>query len=323
MHSQNRSTPAAAQVALSALITPLARHFFGEPNACMSSRGELRFGRYGSLSIDLRKGTWFDHEAKVGGGVIDLIKRREGFTNTRDVMAWLELEGFTHGRGRESCSARLGEREKDDVREKLRAADRIWREAVPIAGSPGAVYLGARGIDLDALPDAGGLRFHPRCPWGTGGATAPCIVARFSHAVSGEPLGIRRRRIDANDKPRSLGPTAGGVICLSPEEDVAAGLVIGEGVETVLAAMTRIEHRNTMLQPAWACGSAAMLRDLPILAGIEALTVLVDADHSEAGQNAARACAERWAAARREVTLLTPRDVGIDFNDLVRGLPPC
>jgi hypothetical protein len=210
--------------------------------------------------------------------------------------------------------------------ETLTAAEHIWRASVAIAGTPGAAYLAARGIDLDAVPDHCGLRFHPRCPLGAG--TAPCIIARFTDAITGIPLGIRRRRIDDKNKPLSLGPTGGGVIRLSPDDEVTTGLVIGEGLETVLAAMTRIEHRGTRLRPAWACGSAGAMRTFPVLAGIEALTILVDADHLDRrsgvypGQDAARECAERWAAACREVTLLTPRDLGVDFNDLVRGLPP-
>ena len=45
--------------------------------------------------------------------------------------------------------------------------------SVPITGTPGAAWLAARGIDLDAVGRAG-LRFHPRCPWGTG--AAPCTM---------------------------------------------------------------------------------------------------------------------------------------------------
>jgi hypothetical protein len=176
-----------------------------------------------------------------------------------------------------------------------------------------------RGIDLADVPDHAGLRFHAQCPWER--STAPCIVSRFTHAVTGAPLGIHRRHIGIPAaKPRSLGTTAGGVIRLWPDEDVGEGLVIGEGVETVLAAATRIEHKGTMLRPAWAVGSAGALEAFPVLAGVEALTILVDHDASGAGQRAAERCAERWARAGREVTLLTPRDLGLDFNDLVRWI---
>jgi len=48
-------------------IDELARQKFGEPNRRMSTRTELRFGRKGSVAVDLEHGVWFDHEAGVGG----------------------------------------------------------------------------------------------------------------------------------------------------------------------------------------------------------------------------------------------------------------
>ena len=60
--------------------------------------------------------------------------------------------------------------------------------------------------------------------------------------------------------------------------------MIGEGLETVAAAATRVEHRGTLLQPAWALIDSANLSGFPILAGIEALTVLVDHDVNGVGQ---------------------------------------
>ena len=44
--------------------------------------------------------------------------------------------------------------------------------------------------------------------------------------------------------------------------------MLGEGVETTLAAATRIEHRGTLLQPAWAAGSAGNMAKFPVLTGI-------------------------------------------------------
>jgi hypothetical protein len=168
-----------------------------------------------------------------------------------------------------------------------------------------------------AVPDYGGLRWHPRCPWGAR-ETLPCIVSRFTDAVTGEPRGIHRRPVDGQ-MARTLGSMRGCVIRLWPDGAVTTGLIIGEGIETVLAAATRISHRGTLLQPAWACGCAGNMADFPVLAGIESLTLLVDNDAKNAGQDAAASCARRWLAAGREVIRLTPRTIGADFNDIVKG----
>jgi Toprim domain len=97
------------------------------------------------------------------------------------------------------------------------------------------------------------------------------------------------------------------VIRLWPDDEVTLGLTIGEGVETVLAAATRIQHRGTLLQPAWACGGAGNLSAFRVITGIESLTILVDRDESGGGQDAAAVCASRWLDAEREVIRLKVR----------------
>jgi putative DNA primase/helicase len=197
----------------------------------------------------------------------------------------------------------------------------IWAEAKQL-GDIALKYCISRGISELSLPDIDGvLRFHPHCPFGRG-ERHPCIVALWTDAITNQAQAIHRTALTPDGKKlgrMSLGPTAGCVLRLWPDELVTLGLVIGEGLETVLAAATRIEHRGTLLQPAWAVGDAGHLAKFPVLAGIAALTILVD--HDEAGQRAARECRERWLAAGREVTALIPNDFGQDFNDIVQKDP--
>ena len=92
--------------------------------------------------------------------------------------------------------------------------------------------------------------------------------------------------------------------------------MLGEGVESTLSAAICIEHQETLLQPAWAAGSAGNMAKFPVPSGIEALTILVDHDESGAGQRAADECASRWEAFA-DVTLLTPTILNSDFNDWI------
>lgn len=55
-------------------IRAIVLRLCGEPNERLSSKSELRFGTHGSLSIDLGKAVFFDHENDKGGGILDLIK---------------------------------------------------------------------------------------------------------------------------------------------------------------------------------------------------------------------------------------------------------
>ena len=202
--------------------------------------------------------------------------------------------------------------ERDGYKDEQRNLDRaeaIWRETSPL-GQDAITYFANRCIDINQAPEHGGLRFHPRCQW-PGNITKPCIIGRFTTALGNEPRGILRRPI-TGEKAIALGPMGGCVIRLWPDEAVEQGLVVGEGVETVLSAATRMVHRGTLLQPAWAACVANNIKNFPVLPGIEALTVLVDNDRPDqhdrrAGQDAAAECAARWSAAGREVIRLTPK----------------
>jgi RecA-family ATPase len=80
---------------LCALIEPVAQHLLGDPNRSLSSKTEWRYGSRGSFCIDLRKGTFFDHETSKGGGVLDLIEREKGLKGP-DRLQWLIDERLVH-----------------------------------------------------------------------------------------------------------------------------------------------------------------------------------------------------------------------------------
>lgn len=58
----------------------VAKQLLGEPSSTSSE--QLRWGRKGSMALNLLEGTFYDHEAGVGGGVIDLIKHLNQDVNT-------------------------------------------------------------------------------------------------------------------------------------------------------------------------------------------------------------------------------------------------
>ena len=52
----------------------IALALLGEPNKKLSTADELRWNKKGSLSINIRKGTFTNFEDGTSGGMIDLIK---------------------------------------------------------------------------------------------------------------------------------------------------------------------------------------------------------------------------------------------------------
>jgi DNA polymerase len=210
----------------------------------------------------------------------------------------------------------------DDGEAGRARALRLWQQAKPIAGTLAAQYLAERRrIDFAALPDNVDevLRFHPNCPFGPG-ARHPCLLALMRDVASDEPTGIHRIALTAKGGKidrRTLG--RGGAVKLW---SAGAQLIVGEGIETVLAAATRISHRGAPLRPAWSAVSSGALSKLPVVAGVDRLLILVDHDLNGQGQAAAARCAERWSRAGRSVTQLKPKQPGTDFNDVIMGPAP-
>jgi putative DNA primase/helicase len=206
----------------------------------------------------------------------------------------------------------------------------LWTEARPINETEAAAYLEWRGVLGPALVAyAGVLRFHPDCPFGKG-ERQPCLLALMRGIKDNEPRAVQRTALTQSvmaaishtkfaDFKRgrqkiarlTLGPMSGAAIKLSHDEDMAEGLAIGEGLESVLAAM------QLGFRPAWALGGTSGIRTFPVLSGIEALTILVDNDQNRAGQQAAQQCSERWVRAGREVFRAIPNHPGDDFNDVL------
>jgi putative DNA primase/helicase len=125
--------------------------------------------------------------------------------------------------------------------ERTASALSIWAEAQHPRGTPVESYFRRRGIVLpdDAAGEA--IRFHPCCPF-TGERT-PAMVCLVRDVITNEPKAIHRsalsrdgRKVQVRGAPRrSLGPIGGGVIKLTPDEEVTTCLGLGEGIETTLS----------------------------------------------------------------------------------------
>jgi hypothetical protein len=193
---------------------------------------------------------------------------------------------------------------------KIHRAIEIWSDARDPRGSLAETYLASRAL---ILPDGifHVLRFHPSCPWGR--ERIPALVALFRDIVTDEARGIHRTALSPDGQKidrRMLGTAAGAAIKLDEDAEVSAGLVIGEGVETCLAA------RQMGFRPVWALGSVGAIYNFPVLPGIGALTIL--AEIGDASTQAIEKCGRRWCHAGREVIIAEPT-LGSDLNDALRG----
>jgi hypothetical protein len=142
------------------LMPKVASRLFDKPNKAMSNATTLRFGTHGSMAINLEEGQFYDHEAKSGGGVLELIQRVKN-VDMAGALAWLEDEG-------------LKEREKPE--------EKVWQLGTRRIGPVFYDYRDEAGVILSRVKRTPDKRFSQLGPDGKGGF----------HSASGCMTGVRR-----------------------------------------------------------------------------------------------------------------------------------
>jgi hypothetical protein len=285
-----------------------------------------------AVSLDDAKGCWFDHRDGVGGGMLDLIERVLG-CDRADALRWLSSfagtpladRSFTDrppSRRERRVLAQRRQQEQRDLRDhpdrddsnRTNAALSIWKSTNAGFGTPVETYLRSRLVTIPLPPN---LRFHAGLKHPSGNVW-PVMVALVTRGTDDIPLAIHRTflahggngKAPVEPQKMMLGPCRGGAVRLAPPSDV---LMVGEGIETCLAAMQEAKC------PAWAALSTSGLRSLDLPPEVREIIVLADGDDS--GEAAAQDCGLRWKREGRHVRIArAPR--GLDFNDMLLGSEP-
>ena len=188
---------------------------------------------------------------------------------------------------------------------------RIAREATQAQRTLVASYLRSRGITLP-VPDA--LRYLPSLRHRSG-FSGPAMIAIVTRGEDPRPVAIHRTWLAPDGTGKApvepakmmLGPCRGGAVRLA---EAGSALMVGEGIETCLAAM------QATGKSAWAALSASGLAALEVPDGVREVIILADGD--DAGEGAAQACARRQMRQGRRVRIARPPR-GMDFNDVLLG----
>jgi hypothetical protein len=180
-------------------------------------------------------------------------------------------------------------------------------------GTPAATYL-LETRQCGALPSGGDVRYEPHFWHWKARQHTPAILSKITDFVTGEPMSVHATCITPEGQKAPLEPRKlmlpghqmqGGVIRTTDDADVTLCLGLAEGLETALTIM------GTGWGPCWAAISSGNLAGLPVLTGIESLTVF--ADNDPAGIKAAETLCNRWHEAGREARIaLAPQG---DWND--------
>lgn len=298
-------------------MVELVTFFRGEPNRAVSTRDEIRWGRRGSLCVHLggrRQNRWDNYETGQGGDGLDLVMAERG-CSLPDALEWAAdwIGGAFPVR---EIQPAVASAPVPDGAERSARARSLWDAAVDPRGTLVERYLQGRGLVLPDEASGRAIRFLADCPWKTTNDTVIKVAAMVCAMVdvnTNELRAVHRTALTSDGQKigkKMLGPVAGTVIKLSPDEDVSIGLGICEGVENGLAVLQK------GWRPVWALGSAGAIRTFEVLPGIDTLTVF--GDHDQAGREAARVVSERWQRAGVECVIRLPKDGGTDWNDAVR-----
>jgi hypothetical protein len=243
-----------------------------------------------------------------------LLLRCHAGCETREVLAELRRMGLLARRTSDAHPVVATVRSDDhgDAARRTALARRTWEAAMDARGSPVARYLASRSITLPVPPSLRWARALRRLD----GTTGPAMVARVD-GIDGGLIGVHRTWLARDESGRwrrrdraSLGPIGGGAVRLAP---AAETLLIGEGVETSLAAM------QVTVQAAWAAVSTSGIVALRLPPIVRTVVILADHDRSGAGERAAQTAARRWLAEGRRVRIAMPPESDTDMADVLAG----
>jgi hypothetical protein len=229
----------------------------------------------------------------------------------RDIMAAAGIGPGTYQAPDPLAVARHRAEEQAEAMKRAAQAHRLWRDALPIAGTLAEVYLRGRAI---TCPLADTLRFAPSC-WHATARRFPALVALVEggegfavHRTYLRPDGTGKAEIDPSKA--MLGAVAGGAVCVARG---AGPLVVAEGIETALSLASGLLRAPATV---WAALSTSGIRGLHLPPVAGRLTIAADGDNP--GRAAAQSLAERAHALGWQVSLL-PAPEGRDWNDVLAG----
>ena len=198
----------------------------------------------------------------------------------------------------------------DDTVDRIGWARSLWRATIPAKGTLAERYLvETRRLEL---PDSAAIRFHPRLKFSHAGEFLPAMVCAMVDIRTNEFAGVHRTFLTADAKKAgvlTLGRKLGSAIKIDPD-DALHGLAVAEGVESTIAA-------RFIYRPAWSLIDANGINGMPVLPGIEHLSIFADNDANKTGEIAAYECQERWQRAGAEAVIQMPPNVGEDVADII------
>jgi hypothetical protein len=282
----------------------LARHYAMH---VVRQGDEIRIGRKGSKSFNMRTGQYYDFETGQGGDAICFVKSLTG-------CAFNEVPHIVSGYGGHTVALSPAAQQKDCQRSKRSMVRSLWREADPLSpegDTPAHRYLLQRGI-LYALGVAQDIRFHPAMWHPATRQEHPCLLSAFRD-TAGILQAIQRiyltqegykLSVSGSSSPKlMLGSSKGAVMRLSP---TLPHVALSEGMEDALSVLllTGIV--------CWATGGTSGLAHITLPSSVTQVSIFCDND--AAGRKAANQARQQLTQQGCSVRIIAPPDRYKDVN---------
>lgn len=235
-------------------------------------------------------------EIKARGLLPNSLIKTPGYQNTQTSREFIQ-------------TAQLADKER-----KKEYAQELWKKATNPLDSPVETYLKFRGIHK-GIPTT--IRYIAGAKHAPTGKTYPCMISAIMRWPDSQVMGVHRTFLSTDGKGKAfiepnkmmLGDVSGGAVrlTLNPLGEI---LIVGEGIETMLSLMGICTDYAI-----WAVLSASNFQSLVLPELPLASTIIIAADHDDAGLKAAKSAAKKWSLQGRIVKISCPSERGADFND--------
>ena len=250
-------------------------------------------------------GKWTDAADGSHGDLLDIVRHRSGANSLPEALNQARtFLALPH-------SSPTPSQTSTGTYDTTQAAQRLWSNSRPIAGTHAQHYLRARSLLANPMPS---LRFHPALRYRDNRTahTFPALIAAVTDN-EGTIRGVQRTWLDRHQpikapvpSPRkALGRVYSHAVRLVRHVPGAA-LIVGEGIETVLSL--------TLVMPTVPSAAALSAGSLAAFTPPHhASHLIIAADNDHEGQNAADRLHHRTLLLRIPATIILPQHA--DFND--------
>jgi conjugative transfer relaxase protein TraI len=309
--------------ALSINADDVARQLLGDPNQHLSSGKNLRYGKKGSLSINLageKRGLWHNFETGEHGNMLTLIQKTANIPFIEALKMGAKMVG-EQGDMPTFTPQKQSTHKPDEPQKTSEFAERLAKESLPIEGTLAERYLREhRAIsNIDKGID---LRFHPAVQSSINEKTLPALLA-VGHNKEGKVQTVQAIYLDeatgnkAKDIPlnkQTFGSPSGASVLLTKNHDKAAISFIAEGTETGMSIAQAMPEQDVQVT----LGISNFNHiDPKKTADVIVLCLDNDGDNSKTAKTILQA-GERLVNEGKQVWVVKPDEAKTDFNDLLK-----